>query len=117
MYDYRNEVPDGLPDWYHEKEARKEAFATLLNIMRTPEGFALLSPWTNAPYVGFSFSRWLEESRKRGFREGLPSDSAKRIFAEKVKTLVEEGFIIRTIEGYSPAPGIQRLLLDSQETL
>jgi hypothetical protein len=117
MYDYRSEAPDGLPDWYHEKKARKEVFATLLNTMRTPDGSALLLPWTKARNVGLSFSEWLEESRTRGFRKGLPSDSVKRIFAERVKALVEGGFIVRTVGGYAPAPGIQGLLLDAQETL
>ncbi len=67
--------------------------------------------------MGLSFSEWLEESRNRGFRKGLPSDSVKRIFAERVKALVEEGFIVRTIEGYTLAPGIQILLRDAQELI
>ena len=115
MYDYRNEIPDGVPDWYHERESRKEVLAKLLNAFRTSDGYAFLLPLTNARKVGLSFSEWLEASRNRGFRKGLPFDSVKRIFSERVKALVEEGFVVRTIGGYAPAPGIQILLSGAQE--
>ena len=81
MYDYRNEIPDGVPDWYHERESRKEILAKLLNAFRTSDGSAFLLPLTNARNVGLSFSEWLEASRNRGFRKGLPFDSVKRIFS------------------------------------
>src|SRR5439155_19305863 len=71
MYDYRNEILHGVPDWYHERESRKEGLAKLLSTFRTPDGTALLLPWTNPRIVGLSFSEWLEYSRNRGFRRGL----------------------------------------------
>ena len=117
MYDYRNEIPDGVPDWYHEMESRKEVLAKLLNTLRTPDGSALLLPLTNDRNVGLSFSEWLEESRNRGFRKGLPFDSVKRIFSERVKALIEQGFVARTIGGYAPAPGIRILLSEAQELI
>ena len=117
MYDYRNEIPDGVPNWYHEKESRNEALAKLLNTLRTPDGTAFLLPLTNARIVGLSFSEWLDESRNRGFRTGLPFDSVKRIFSERVKALVEQGFVARTIGGYAPPPGIRILLSEAQELI
>jgi len=117
MYDYRNEISDGVPDWYHEKESRKEALAKLLNTLRTPDGTAFLLPLTNARVVGLSFSEWLEESRNRGFRKGLPFDSVKRLFSERVRALLEQGFVVRTIGGYVPAPGIRTLLSGAQEII
>ena len=117
MYDYRNEIPHEVPDWYHEKESRKEALAKLLNTFRTPDGTALLLPLTNARIVALSFSEWIEESRNRGFRKGLPVDSVKRIFSERVKALVEQGLVVKTIGGYVPAPGIRILLSKAQELI
>jgi hypothetical protein len=117
MNDYRTELPDGIPEWLHRPESRREALATLLNMMRTPDGLALLLPWIETNKVSLSFSAWLKESTNRGFRKGLDSDSVKRIFAERVKVLVEEEFILRTVEGYAPAPGTRKLLSDTQELI
>src|SRR5438552_19101953 len=77
LYDYRNEIPDGVPNWYQEKESRKEMLAKLLNTLRTPDGTAFLLPLTNARIAGLSFSEWLEASGNRGFRTGLPLASVK----------------------------------------
>src|SRR6267378_1879881 len=91
MNDYRTEGPDGIPEWLHRPESRKEALATLLNIMWTPDGSALLLPWIRTGKISLSFSEWLEDSTSRGFRKELPSDSVKRIFSERLKALVVEG--------------------------
>src|SRR2546422_1471558 len=115
MNDYRTEVPDGVLEPLHEPDSKKKALATLLNMMRTPDGLALLLPWIETTKVGLSFSAWLKESTSRGFRKSLDSDSVKRIFAERVKVLLEERFIVRTVEGYAPAPGIQMVLRVAQE--
>ncbi len=94
----------------------KDLRDVLSNLLMKPDGAAILAPWLEeSSNRALTCSEWLRKARNHGFGERIDGSAAKSIFLRKIRPIVEEGVVVKTLEGYVPAIGIRGLLLDLRE--